>query len=149
MVKSSRKQLDFKAAAYFNNSFDKLGRCSSSDNISDRSVDLESIDDIRQRKEAARLKYHKIRSNICSYNDVKPDSYRLDHLEISNNEILNGYLHEVNLKEEAVREEKLIEHDEETKTPPSLLGVKNLISTDTKKGSLDDCNNDEFNVITF
>ena len=77
---NSQRSLDAKAATYFNNSFDKLGRSTASSDYSScerRDYDVNDDDDvttcsldsiaaIRNRKDAARLKYQLICSNMIS-----------------------------------------------------------------------------------
>lgn len=62
---SYRRELNFKAAAYFNCSFDKLGRTLSSlSSSSCKQHEIDYLKSIRSRREAARLKFEEIRSNL-------------------------------------------------------------------------------------
>ena len=151
---SYRRELNFKAAAYFNCSFDKLGRTSISSSSSSCSPSLYSspessyltkqqkvvgLKSIRSRREAARLKFEEIRSNLL----VEPIPSTVSCTMTTDDD---QYSHNLSVKSE--RNEILPEGDPGMSLSSSRsCCIKNTRGSINKTNDCDECDEMEFHDV--
>mmetsp|Transcript_23185 Transcript_23185/g.34517 ORF Transcript_23185/g.34517 Transcript_23185/m.34517 type:complete len:194 (+) Transcript_23185:159-740(+) len=165
---SSSQALNLKAAAYFNHSFDQLGRSlpplppssalsspsspSSPSSGSDQQLLERNIDVIRRRREAARLRYQKIRSNIIMSREIEQSSRgKAEEQFHDNSDSISTISIPMSMEEASIQEEgcpptssscykeALLFGKQSDSESPSVSGVTDLILSNKDDACNDEC----------